>query len=385
MGFRIVFSTYIERFFTVLYKKCLTLFEKNVIMEKMMLMKNERCLIKKIIEFNAKIVKICGIFVGLTFIMGFYDERNVLYLDLEEITVELGSSIPDDKLNYLDNYLSNSNFALENNVPIDEDGCTNKIGTYNYYIVYRDEERKYSRLTNKKATISVIDTIKPEIKLKETSLKFEYGSKIIATDVATCYDLSECRLYFENEIDTNKVGEQEVTVVAKDEGNNISVKKTSIIIKEKPKPVYYNYGYSGSILQMNNYNNKINESLTDEEKMSIRYALVEFAKKFEGNPYVYGGSSLTNGTDCSGFVMAIYNNFGYQMPRTSSYQGYMGISVSGNQLLPGDVVVYYYNGVGGHVGIYIGNGLMIHAGTQQTGIVIAPMYDGYRTYRRIIY
>ena len=65
--------------------------------------------------------------------------------------------------------------------------------------------------------------------------------------------------------------------------------------------------------------------------------------------------------------------------------GYMGISVNSNQLLPGDIVVYHTNGIGSHVGIYIGNGLMIHAGTQQTGIVIVPMYDGYRTYNRVIY
>lgn len=385
MGFKIVFSTLAKDLFTVVYKKSLTLFKNNVIMGKMMLMKNERCLIKKIIKINEKIVKICSIFIGLIFVMGFYDERNILQIDLEEITIELGDNIPINELDYIDKYLNNSNFTLENNVPVDADGCSKKIGTYNYYIVYRDEERKYSRITNKRSTISVIDTIKPEIKLKETSLKFEYGSKIEATDIATCYDLSECRLYFENEVDVNKAGEQEVTVVAMDEGKNVNKKKTTITIKEKPKPVYYNYYYSGSVVQMNNYNNEINKNLTEQEKNSIRYSLVEFAKQFEGNPYVYGGNSLTNGTDCSGFVKGVYNNFGYQMPRTASDQGYMGISVSGDQLLPGDVVVYYYNGIGGHVGIYIGNGLMIHAGTPQTGIVIVPIFEGYRGYKRIIY
>lgn len=365
-------------------KKSLTLIINSVIMDNDDAMKNERCLIKKIMKINEKMVKICVIFIGLTFLMGFYDERNI-YVDLEEITIELGEIIPNEKMIYIDNYLNNSNFFLESNVPRDEEGHTNKIGTYNYYIVYRDEERKYSRLTNKRSTITVEDTIKPEIKLKETSLKFEYGSKIKATDVATCYDLSLCELYFKDEVDTNKEGIQEVIVVAMDEGNNINEKKVSITINEKPKPVYYNYGYSSGITQMNNHNNSINSNLTNEEKMSLRYALVEFAKQFEGNPYVYGGNSLTNGIDCSGFVKAIYNNFGYQMPRIASSQGYMGISVSGNQLLPGDIVVYYTNGIGGHVGIYIGNGLMIHAGTQQTGIVIVPMYDGYRTYNRVVY
>ena len=350
----------------------------------MMLMKNERCLIKKIIEINEKIVKICMIFIGLTFMMGFYDERNI-YVDLEEITVELGDVLPKDKIDYINSYLINSNFFVEDNVPKDEDGETIKIGTYNYYIVYRDEERKYSRLTNKKSTINVIDTIKPEIKLKETSLKFEYGSKIDINDIVTCYDLSECTIYFEEKIDTKKVGDQEVTIVAVDEGNNINEIKINITIKEKPKPVYYNNYYSASIMQMNNHNNGLNSNLSEEEKISLRYALVEFAKQFEGNPYVYGGNSLTNGTDCSGFVKGVYNNFGYQMPRTARDQSYMGMSVSANSLLPGDIVVYYYNGIAGHVGIYIGNGMIIHAGTPKTGIVIVPMFSGVRTYKRIIY
>lgn len=357
----------------------------SVIMDNDDAMKNERCLIKKITKINEKIVKIWVIFIGLTFLMGFYDERNILYIDLEEITIELGEEIPNDDMNSIDIYLNNSNFFLENNVPTDEEGYANKIGTYNYYIVYRDEERMYSRFTNKRSTITVVDTIKPEIKLKETSLKFEYGSKINANDIATCYDLSECSLYFKEKIDNKKVGIQKATIVAQDDSNNINEEIVSITIKEKPIPVYYNYGYSRSISEMNNYNYKINSSLTDEQKTTIRYDLVEFAKQFEGNPYVYGGNSLTNGIDCSGFVKAIYNNFGYEMPRIASTQGYMGISVNSNQLLPGDIVVYHTNGIGSHVGIYIGNGLMIHAGTQQTGIVIVPMYDGYRTYNRVIY
>lgn len=344
----------------------------------MMLMKNERCLIKKIIEFNEKIVKICFIFIGLTFLMGFYDERNI-YVDLEEITVELGDSLPIDKIDYINTYLNTSNFFLEDNVPKDVDGQTTRIGTYNYYIVYRDEERMYSRLTNKKSTISVIDTIKPVIKLKETSLKFEYGSKIDVNDIAICYDLSTCNLSFKDKIDTKKSGVQEVTIVAIDEGNNVNEEIVNIIIKDKP--VYYSMGYSS----MDNNNNLLNSYLTEEQKTQKRYELIEYAKQFEGNPYVYGGNSLTNGIDCSGFTKAIYNYFGYQLPRVAVSQGYVGKTVSRSELLPGDLVVYRYSNGGGHVGIYVGNGKMIHAGTEETGIVIAPIFPGNITYRRIIY
>ena len=185
--------------------------------------------------------------------MGFYKETN-LYVDLEEITVELGDILPNEEIDQINSHLINSNFFLEDNVPKDEDGETTKIGTYNYYIVYRDEERKYSRLTNKRSTITVVDTIKPEIKLKESSLIFEYGSKIKVTELAECFDLSDCQLTFENEVDSRKEGSQEVTIVATDEGNNVNLKKVNITIKEKPKPVIIR-SYSGSYLSMNNHNN----------------------------------------------------------------------------------------------------------------------------------
>ena len=343
-------------------------------------MKNERCLIKKIIQIDEKIVKICMIFIGLTFLMGFYDERNI-YVDLEEITVELGSTLPMDKIDYINSYLLNSNFFLEDNVPKNENEETSNLGTYNYYIVYRDEERKYSRLTNKKSTISVIDTIKPEIKVKDTSKKFEYGSKINASDIAVCYDLSECTLSLESDIDTKNPGIKEVTVIAVDEGNNINKYTFNITIKEKPKPVYYSYSYPW----IDQNNNNLNSMLSDEEIISKRNEIVEFAKQFEGNPYVYGGTSLTNGADCSGFTMSVYNNFGYKLPRVAGSQASVGMAVSRSQLLPGDLVVYFYENGGGHVGLYIGNGLMIHAGTPQTGIVIVPIFSGNKVYRRIIF
>lgn len=341
-------------------------------------MKNERCLIKKIVNFNERIIKICMIFIGLTFLMGFYDDRNI-YVDLEDITIELGEVIPTDNMIHINNYLHKSNFSLEDNVPKNEFGQTTEIGTYNYYIVYRDEERMYSRLTNKKATISVIDTIKPEIKLKETSLKFEYGSKIKISDLASCYDLSECTLSFKNEIDSKKVGVQEVTIVAVDEGNNTSEEIISITIKSKP--VYYSKKYTS----MDNNNNALNSKLSQEQKISLRNALIQYAKQFEGNPYVYGGNSLTNGIDCSGFTKAIYAYFGYQLPRAAVDQGYVGKSISRSELLPGDLVVYRYANGGGHVGIYLGNGKMIHAGTPETGIKIGIVFEGNKTYRRIIY
>ena len=349
-----------------------------------MLMKNERCLIKKSLKMMKKMVKMSCVFIGLTFLTGFYDERNI-HIDLEDVTVELGSTLDSDKFEHINNFLSNTKFFLEDSVSKNEYGEATKIGTYNYYIVYRDDERMYSRLTNKRATISVVDTIKPEIKLKETSLKFEFGSKIKASDIATCLDLSTCSISFKEDVNTRKSGKREIVIVATDEGGNVNEKTVEITIKEKPKPVYYGFTFTGSMLEMNEHNNKLNSGKTDEEKAALRYAIINFARQFEGNPYVYGGTSLTHGADCSGFTQSVYGNFGYRLPRTANSQGYMGMRISESELLPGDIVMYINGGIGTHVGIYIGNGMMIHAGTPQTGIVVAPMYAGYRVYSRIIY
>lgn len=100
-------------------------------------------------------------------------------------------------------------------------------------------------------------------------------------------------------------------------------------------------------------------------------AVIAYAKQFLGNPYVYGGSSLTNGTDCSGFTMSVYAHFGYSLPRTSSAQRSAGVGVSLNAVQPGDIICY-----SGHVALYIGGGQIIHASTPSTGIIISSMYYG---------
>lgn len=108
--------------------------------------------------------------------------------------------------------------------------------------------------------------------------------------------------------------------------------------------------------------------------------IAKFACQFIGNPYVPGGTSLTNGADCSGFTQSVYKNFGYSIPRNSSSQRAYGKEVSLDQAEPGDIVCY-----AGHVAIYIGNGMIVHASTQRTGIKIS--YVNYRpilSVRRII-
>lgn len=104
-------------------------------------------------------------------------------------------------------------------------------------------------------------------------------------------------------------------------------------------------------------------------------AVVEYAKQFLGNPYVYGGNSLTNGTDCSGFVKGVYAAFGVSLPRTSAEQRSVGYGVSLENIQPGDIVCY-----SGHVGIYAGNNTLIHASSEKTGIT----YTSPVTYRPVL-
>lgn len=102
--------------------------------------------------------------------------------------------------------------------------------------------------------------------------------------------------------------------------------------------------------------------------------LIQYAKQFLGNRYVYGGSSLTKGTDCSGFTMRVFEHFGYNLSRTSAEQAHDGIRVSLADIKPGDLLFYSYGGKIGHVAIYIGNNQIIHASTERTGIIISNAF-----------
>ena len=114
---------------------------------------------------------------------------------------------------------------------------------------------------------------------------------------------------------------------------------------------------------------------TTSSGSSTGSAIVNFATQYVGNPYVWGGTSLTSGADCSGFVQSVYRNFGINLPRTSYEQQNVGTEVSYANAQPGDLICY-----GGHVAIYMGNGKIVHASNSRDGIKISN--DA--TYRTIL-
>ena len=143
----------------------------------------------------------------------------------------------------------------------------------------------------------------------------------------------------------------------------------------------YEYDEYGNVIDTDNtVDNSSSESSSDSSASSSTSSgsgssVVSYATQFVGNPYVWGGTSLTSGADCSGFVQSVYANFGVSLPRTSYEQQNAGTEVSYADAQPGDLICY-----GGHVAIYMGNGQIVHASNSQDGIKISN--DA--TYRTIV-
>ncbi|MCD7716931.1 MAG: C40 family peptidase [Lachnospiraceae bacterium] len=116
---------------------------------------------------------------------------------------------------------------------------------------------------------------------------------------------------------------------------------------------------------------------TSSSSSSTGQSIANYAVQFVGNPYVYGGTSLTNGADCSGFTQSVFAHFGISISRTAASQASGGTSVSLSDIQPGDLLFYSNGGSISHVALYIGNGQIVHASTSSTGIIISNY--NYRT------
>lgn len=133
---------------------------------------------------------------------------------------------------------------------------------------------------------------------------------------------------------------------------------------------------------------KLNTAITMTELLygqgvsDVRVDLCQYAKEFLGNPYVWGGTSLTNGTDCSGFVLGVYKKFGISLPHYSGSQANCGTTIKLSEAQPGDLIFYGKGSTINHVAIYIGSGQVIHASNPKTGIRISNAT--YRTPLKVV-
>ena len=133
---------------------------------------------------------------------------------------------------------------------------------------------------------------------------------------------------------------------------------------------------------------KLNTAITMTELLygqgvsDVRVELCQYAKEFLGNPYVWGGTSLTNGADCSGYVLSIYKKYGVSLPHSSRAQANCGTTIKLSEAQPGDLVFYGKGKTINHVAIYIGNGQVIHASSPKTGIRISNV--SYRTPLKVV-
>ena len=124
------------------------------------------------------------------------------------------------------------------------------------------------------------------------------------------------------------------------------------------------------------------EFLYGEGVSDVRVELCEYAKQFIGNPYVWGGVSLTKGADCSGFVLSVYKKYGISLPHSSRAQANCGTTISMSEAKPGDLIFYAKGGRINHVAIYIGGGQVCHASSPKTGIKVSGAY--YRTPYKVV-
>ena len=180
-----------------------------------------------------------------------------------------------------------------------------------------------------------------------------------------------------NEVDAGEAAENGDTVYDED-GNEVDASEAAASSSSDTSSDV-EYDEYGNVIDSDNTVDpdtvETSSSSSSSSSSSGSSSIVDYATQFVGNPYVWGGTSLTGGADCSGFTQSVYAKFGYSLPRTSYEQQNWGTEVSYADAQPGDLICY-----GGHVAIYMGNGQIVHASNSRDGIKISN--DA--TYRTIL-
>lgn len=202
----------------------------------------------------------------------------------------------------------------------------------------------------------------------------EAAAAAAAEEEAAQQEQEDQRVYDEdgNEVDASEAAENGDTVYDED-GNEVDPSQTTTeTTTEDSGSSDVEYDEYGNVIDSDN---TVDPDTVDTSSSGSGSSIVDYATQFVGNPYVWGGTSLTSGADCSGFTQSVYAQFGYSLPRTSYEQQNWGTEVSYADAQPGDLICY-----GGHVAIYMGNGQIVHASNSRDGIKISN--DA--TYRTIL-
>lgn len=188
-----------------------------------------------------------------------------------------------------------------------------------------------------------------------------------AAAAAAAQEAEDVTVYDEegNEVDAGEAAENG-DIVYDEEGNEVDA--SEVISSSSGEVEYDEYGNV-----IDTANTVTDASEYTSSGSGAGSSVVDYATQFVGNPYVWGGTSLTNGADCSGFVQSVYSNFGVSLPRTSYEQQNAGTEVSYADAQPGDLICY-----GGHVAIYMGDGKIVHASNSRDGIKVSDN-AAYRT------
>lgn len=224
--------------------------------------------------------------------------------------------------------------------------------------------RAFNKLTkDNKIEVKTTQVINKSKKIKHKTIKKTDENVLLNTTV---------------EKTAGKDGEKIVTL--KQTSINDKVRSTKVLKTSVPKESEDKVVLSGTAVKPAS-RGETSSNLGERYSKKSGQEVVDFALKFVGNPYKYGGESLTNGADCSGFVLAVYKHFGVILPHSSIADQYLGKGVSLSEARPGDLICY-----GGHIGIYIGDNKLVHAMDEAHGITVSRIgYNGKKitTVRRI--
>lgn len=245
---------------------------------------------------------------------------------------------------------------------IEADGLVDMLNRIEYVMAVHKSDRQLTK--EYQETVAVVEEKKEKLQQKQDELLFQQEAYLgrqseIEGMIAS---LTEEQNSYKSQLASAKKQAEEYKA---------TIKKQDEIIRKQQEEEERRKQEEAEKNQANNSANSGNSNSTGTSSGNSKVTgmdIVNFARKFVGNPYVWGGNSLTNGVDCSGFIHQVYKHFGYTVPRYSMSFLNVGTKVSREDIQPGDIVIYARSNGIGHVAIYMGNGKIVEAQSSATGI-----------------